>query len=191
MGARILDGRALAAILRADIAVRAARLPFRPGLAVVLVGENPASAVYVRNKDRAAREAGLDAQTIRLPHDVTQAALLAVVHGLNGTAAVDGILVQLPLPPHIEARAVIEAIDPAKDVDGFHPVNVGRLADGAAVLAPCTPLGVMRLLAHAGVALAGCRAVVLGGWWPPTRRRRSPTPAPATWPPCAGRRMCW
>ena len=162
MTARILDGRALAAGLRADVASRAAGLPFRPGLAVVLVGENPASAVYVRNKDRAAREAGLDAQTIRLPAAVTQTALLAVVAGLNADDAVDGILVQLPLPPHIEPRAVIEAIDPAKDVDGFHPTNAGRLADGTAVLAPCTPLGVMRLLGHAGVALAGCRAVVLG-----------------------------
>ena len=129
---------------------------------MVLVGENPASAVYVRNKDRAAREAGLDARTVRLPAGVTQAALLAVVAGLNGDPAIDGILVQLPLPPHIEARAVIEAIDPAKDADGFHPANVGRLADGTASLAPCTPLGVMRLLAHAGVALAGCRAIVLG-----------------------------
>ncbi len=162
MTARILDGRTLAATLRADVAARAAGLPFRPGLAVVLVGENPASAVYVRNKDRAAREAGLDARTVRLPADVTQAALLAVVAALNDDDAVDGILVQLPLPAHIEAGAVIEAIDPARDVDGFHPANVGRLADGTAMLAPCTPLGVMRLLAHAGVALSGCRAIVLG-----------------------------
>ncbi len=139
-----------------------AGLPYRPGLVVVLVGDHPASAVYVRNKDRAAREAGLDARTIRLPADTGEAALLALVGELNADPAVDGILVQLPLPTHVPPRAVIEAIDPAKDVDGFHPLNVGRLSDGLAVLAPCTPRGVMKLLAHAGVALAGARAVVLG-----------------------------
>ena len=162
MTARILDGKQLAAILRAEVAARVAGLGYRPGLAVVLVGENPASAVYVRNKDRAAREAGLDARTIRLPANTTQTALLAVVAGLNSDPAVDGILVQLPLPAQISAQAVIEAIDPAKDVDGFHPLNVGLLASGAAVLAPCTPRGVMKLLAASGVVLAGCRAVVLG-----------------------------
>ncbi len=162
MTARILDGRALAAELRAAIARRTAALAYRPGLAVVLVGENPASAVYVRSKDHAAREAGLDARTIRLPADTTQAALLAVVAGLNADASVDGILVQLPLPAHVLPRAVLEAIDPAKDVDGFHPLNAGRLADGQDVLAPCTPRGVMKLLAHASVVLAGAQAIVLG-----------------------------
>ncbi len=160
--ARILDGRALAAALRAEIAARTGQLAYRPGLAVVLVGDNPASAVYVRSKDRAAREAGLDAHTIRLPAGTTQAALLDVVAGLNTDPAVDAILVQLPLPPHVESRAVLEAIDPAKDVDGFHPLNAGRLADGQDVLTPCTPRAVMKLLAAAGVALSGARAIVLG-----------------------------
>ncbi len=162
MTARILDGRALAAALRADVAARAASLAYRPKLAVVLVGDNPASAVYVSAKDRAAREARLDAQTIRLPAETTQAALTDVVGALNADPHVDGILVQLPLPPHVESRAVLEAIDPAKDVDGFHPINAGRLADGQDVLTPCTPRAVMKLLAAAGAALSGARAVVIG-----------------------------
>jgi len=162
MTAKILDGRALAASLRAEILARANTLSYRPGLAVVLVGEDPASTVYVRSKDRAAREAGLDARTIRLPADTAQSALLAVVQQLNEDPSVDGILVQLPLPPHIAARAVIEAIDPAKDVDGFHPLNVGRLQDNLAVLAPCTPRGCMKLLELSGVNLSGARAIVLG-----------------------------
>ena len=160
--ARLIDGKAVAAALRADVAARVATLGFAPGLAVVLVGEDAASTVYVRNKDRAATSAGIAAQTIRLPAETDQATLLAVVARLNADPAVDGILVQLPLPPQISARAVIEAIDPAKDVDGFHPINVGRLHDGTATLVPCTPLGVMKLLAHAGVALRGARVVVLG-----------------------------
>ncbi len=160
MSAVVIDGKAVAAALRADVAARVVAAGIRPGLAVVLVGDDPASAVYVRNKDRAAQEAGLLAQTIRLPADTTQADLLAVVARLNADGAVDGILVQMPLPPGLDARAVIEAIDPAKDVDGFHPVNVGRLQDGLDVLAPCTPSGVMRLLA--GTPLRGARALVLG-----------------------------
>ncbi len=139
-----------------------ARLAYRPGLAVVLVGEDPASAVYVRAKDRAASAAGIAAQTRRLPAGTAEADLLAVIAGLNADPAVDGILVQLPLPPQIRARAVIEAIDPAKDVDGFHPINVGRLHDGVATLVPCTPLGVMKLLAAAEIPLRGARALVLG-----------------------------
>ncbi len=162
MAAHILDGKSLAAALRAEVAARVSGLPRAPGLAVVLVGDDPASAVYVRNKDRAAREAGLQARTIRLSAETTQATLLDVVAGLNADPLVDGILVQMPLPPQIDARTVIEAVDPTKDVDGFHPLNVGRLADGSALLAPCTPRGVMKLLAHAGVALRGARAIVLG-----------------------------
>ena len=160
--ARIIDGKAVAAALRAEVAARTAAVGYRPGLAVVLVGDDPASAVYVRNKDRAAGAAGIAAQTLRLPATVAEAELLALIARLNADAAVDGVLVQLPLPAQIRARAVIEAIDPAKDVDGFHPVNVGRLHDGVATLVPCTPLGVMKLLAAAGVVLRGARALVLG-----------------------------
>jgi len=160
--ARVIDGKAVAAALRTQVAERVARLPFRPSLAVVLVGDQPASAVYVRNKNRSAEMAGLVAQTIRLSASASQAELLAVVARLNTDPDVDGILVQLPLPPQIAQRDVIEAIDPAKDVDGFHPLNVGRLSDGLPTLVPCTPLGVMRLLADAGIALAGARALVLG-----------------------------
>ena len=162
MTARVIDGKAVAAALRASVAARVAAAGFTPGLAVVLVGDDPASAVYVRTKDRAAREAGIEARTIRLPADTPQAALLDHIAALNADPAVDGILVQLPLPRGIDPQAVIEAIDPAKDVDGFHPVNVGHLADGRPSLTPCTPLGVMKLLAAAGVATAGARAVVLG-----------------------------
>ncbi len=162
MAATIIQGTAIAAALRAEIAYRVQALGYQPSLAVVLVGEDPASAVYVRNKDRAAQGAGLRAETIRLPADTSEAALLTVIHRLNADPAIDGILVQLPLPPHLAARSVIEAIDPAKDVDGFHPINVGRLQDGQAVLAPCTPRGVMKLLVSAGIELRGARALVLG-----------------------------
>lgn len=162
MTALRLDGKAVAAQLRAELAARVATLGFRPGLTVVLVGDNPASAVYVRSKDRAAREAGFGAATIRLPAETSQAALLTTIAGLNADPDVDGILIQLPLPAHIQTNAVLEAVDPAKDVDGFHPVNVGLLSEGRAVLAPCTPRGVMKLLAAAGVSLTGARALVLG-----------------------------
>lgn len=162
MAATIIQGTAIAAALRAEIAYRVQALGYQPSLAVVMVGEDPASAVYVRNKDRAAQGAGLRAETIRLPADTSEAALLTVIHRLNTDPAIDGILVQLPLPPHLAARSVIEAIDPAKDVDGFHPINVGRLQDGQAVLAPCTPRGVMKLLVSAGIELRGARALVLG-----------------------------
>ncbi|HYF06016.1 MAG TPA: tetrahydrofolate dehydrogenase/cyclohydrolase catalytic domain-containing protein [Acetobacteraceae bacterium] len=161
--ARILDGKAAAAALRAALARRVAVLPFRPALRVVRVGEDPASVVYVRTKDRAARAAGFDSETIVLPANASEAALLATVAQLNADPAVDGILVQLPLPPQIRASSVIEAIDPAKDVDGFHPVNAGRLAAGRTDgLIPCTPKGVMHLLRGAGATLAGARAIVLG-----------------------------
>lgn len=162
MVARLIDGKAVAAELRAAVAGRVAALPVRPGLAVVLVGEDPASTVYVRNKDRAASAAGLHARTIRLPADTDEATVLATIAALNADDAVDGILVQLPLPPGIRPRAVIEAIDPAKDVDGLHPVNVALLANGLPGLQPCTPRGVMKLLAAAGTGLRGARAVVLG-----------------------------
>jgi methylenetetrahydrofolate dehydrogenase (NADP+) / methenyltetrahydrofolate cyclohydrolase len=157
-----IDGESVAAALRADVATRVSRLSYAPGLAVVLVGDDPASAVYVRNKDRAAGQAGIAARTIRLPAATSQADLLDLVAGLNADSATDGILVQLPLPKHIDPLAIIDAIDPAKDVDGLHPANAGRLQQGRASLVPCTPLGVMKLLAHAGVAPRGMRALVLG-----------------------------
>ena len=162
MTARIIDGKAVAEGLRATLALRIPGLSFRPGLRVVRVGEDPASGVYVRNKDRAAAAAGFDSATIHLPAETNQTALLAQVAALNADPAVDGILVQLPLPPQIDALAVIAAIDPAKDADGFHPINAGRLANGQPGLVPCTPKGVMHLLRAAGVPLAGARAVVLG-----------------------------
>jgi methylenetetrahydrofolate dehydrogenase (NADP+)/methenyltetrahydrofolate cyclohydrolase len=162
MTARLLDGKALAADLRAEIAARAASLSYRPGLAVVLVGDDPASGVYVRNKDRAAQQVGFTARTLRLAATTPQPELLSVIASLNDDPDIDGILVQLPLPPHIDTAAVLQAVDPAKDVDGFHPINVGRLAAGNALLAPCTPRGVMKLLAAAGVSLSGTRALVLG-----------------------------
>ena len=162
MTARILDGKALAARLRAGLAERIAGLAFKPGLRVVRVGDDPASGVYVRNKDRAAAEAGFDSATLHLPESTTEAALLAEIARLNADPAVHGILVQLPLPAHIRAEAAIAAVDPAKDVDGFHPLNAGRLAAGEPGLVPCTPRGVMHLLAESGVALRGARALVLG-----------------------------
>lgn len=162
MTARLIDGRAVAAELRATVAARVLSLPYRPGLAVVLVGDDPASMTYVRNKDKAAAQAGIDARTLRLPASTGQAALLERIDALNADPAVDGILVQLPLPPHIDAAAIIEAVDPAKDVDGFHPVNVGRLGSGRPGLVPCTPLGVMRLLEYEKATISGARALVLG-----------------------------
>jgi methylenetetrahydrofolate dehydrogenase (NADP+)/methenyltetrahydrofolate cyclohydrolase len=162
MTARIIDGKAIAAALRETIATRIAALPYRPGLAVILVGEDAASTVYVRNKDRAAKAAGLNASTIRLPAETSQASLLATIQSLNDDPDIDGILVQLPLPPHITTDAIIRAIDPAKDVDGFHPDNVAALALGAPSLVPCTPSGVMQLLHAAGTNISGARAVVLG-----------------------------
>ena len=160
MAALILDGKALAAQVRAEVAARVAARPRSPGLAVVLVGEDPASAVYVRSKDRAARQAGIAARTVRLPATTTEAALLAEIRALNDDRLVDGILVQLPLPKGLRTDAVLDAIDPAKDVDGLTPTNAGLLASGRQGLVPCTPKGIMRLLAQ--TPLAGARAVVLG-----------------------------
>lgn len=162
MTARLIDGKSLAATLRDQVAANVAAAGFTPGLAVVLLGQDAASSVYVRTKDRAAREAGIDARTIRLPAETPQSDLLTTIQALNDDPTVDGILVQLPLPPGIDAQAVIETIDPAKDVDGFHPVNVGHLADGRPGLVPCTPLGVMKLLRTANVELTGARTVILG-----------------------------
>jgi methylenetetrahydrofolate dehydrogenase (NADP+)/methenyltetrahydrofolate cyclohydrolase len=162
MSARIIDGKGIAAALRARLAEQIVALGFRPGLVVVLVGDDPASSVYVRAKDRSASGAGIDVRTIRLPSDTQEAVLLAEIARLNADPAVDGILVQLPLPPQIRTDAVLEAVDPVKDVDGFHPLNVGRLAAGSPYLVPCTPLGIMHLLEAAEVTLAGARALVIG-----------------------------
>jgi methylenetetrahydrofolate dehydrogenase (NADP+)/methenyltetrahydrofolate cyclohydrolase len=162
MTAQIIDGRAVAAALREAVAARASALPYRPGLAVVLVGDDPASRVYVRNKDKAALQAGLHARTIALPAETSQAALLALIDTLNRDPQTDGILVQLPLPAHISSETVLRAIDPAKDVDGFHPDNVAALALGAPRLVPCTPRGIMLLLEHAQIPLRGARALVIG-----------------------------
>ncbi len=161
-GAHIIDGKAVAARLRTKVAETVQALPYRPGLTVILVGEDPASTVYVRNKERAAHEVGFESNTIRLPVDTTQSVLLAYIAQLNEDPGVDGILVQLPLPSHIDAGSIVRAIDPLKDVDGFHPENVAALALGTPRLIPCTPRGILLLLREAEVPLRGSRAIVLG-----------------------------
>ena len=166
MTATIIDGKAFAAGLRARVAERVATFVAQagraPGLAVVLVGEDAASAVYVRNKGKATREAGMVSVEHRLPADVPQDALLDLVDALNADPTIDGILVQLPLPPHIDERVVTTRIDPDKDVDGFHPVNAGRLATGLHGFVPCTPLGCLMLLKDQLGDLSGLDAVVIG-----------------------------
>ncbi|WP_076068822.1 bifunctional methylenetetrahydrofolate dehydrogenase/methenyltetrahydrofolate cyclohydrolase FolD [Sphingomonas montana] len=166
MTARIIDGKAFAATLRdrvaAGVAAFAEQAGRVPGLSVVLVGADPASDVYVRAKGRATHAAGMIGAEHRLPAETTQAALLALVAELNADATVDGILVQLPLPGHIDSAAVIAAIDPDKDVDGFHVVNAGRLAVGADGYVPCTPLGCALLLEDVLGDLSGLDAVVIG-----------------------------
>ena len=162
MTALRLDGVAAAASLRGDIAAAITAAGLRPGLAVVLVGEHPASQIYVRNKGKAAEEVGIASFSHHLPATTSQAELLKLVASLNSDPKVHGILVQLPLPPQIDAQAVINAIDPAKDVDGFHPVNAGRLNLGLPCLVPCTPQGCLILLRQALPKPAGLRALVLG-----------------------------
>lgn len=164
--ARIIDGKATAAALRAEIgrevaAIKAAR-GIVPGLHVVLVGEDPASKVYVASKEKLAVEIGMNSVAHRLPADTTEAQLLAKLAELNADDNVDGILVQLPLPKHINTGRIIDAIDPAKDVDGLHPINAGLLAGGKNGLVPCTPLGSMLLLKQALPSLSGLDAVVIG-----------------------------
>jgi methylenetetrahydrofolate dehydrogenase (NADP+)/methenyltetrahydrofolate cyclohydrolase len=166
MTANVIDGKAFAAGLRARLAevagAFAARAGRKPGLAVVLVGEDAASAVYVRSKEKATVEAGMASFAHRLPADTSEADLLALVAALNADSAVDGILVQLPLPKHIDEARVIAAIDPDKDVDGFHPINAGRLATGLEGFVPCTPLGCLMLLKDRLGDLSGLNAVVIG-----------------------------
>jgi methylenetetrahydrofolate dehydrogenase (NADP+)/methenyltetrahydrofolate cyclohydrolase len=165
MPATLIDGKSLAATVRASqksaINALAAR-GVRPGLAAILAGRDPASRVYVRNKARACEETGVRSEVHEFPDDVTEAALLDRVAQLNADARVHGILVQLPLPRHLDAPRVLAAVSPAKDVDGFHAVNLGALVQGRPGFVPGTPAGVMRLLEHAGVPLAGCRAVIVG-----------------------------
>jgi methylenetetrahydrofolate dehydrogenase (NADP+) / methenyltetrahydrofolate cyclohydrolase len=160
-----IDGKKVAAAVRSEVRDRVARLAGRgvvPGLATVLVGDDPASHVYVGNKERACQEVGMRSLGQRLPAGIRQAELVALVRDLGARTDVHGILVQLPLPPGLDAREVVAAIPPDKDVDGLHPVNQGRLLAGEPGLRPCTPLGVLRLLDEVGVALRGARAVVVG-----------------------------
>ncbi|MDJ0738084.1 MAG: bifunctional methylenetetrahydrofolate dehydrogenase/methenyltetrahydrofolate cyclohydrolase FolD [Gammaproteobacteria bacterium] len=166
MGAQILDGKAIAADLRAQIAslvaARVAEGRRPPGLVVVLVGDNPASQVYVRNKQKACEQVGFASEIVRLSGESTQAELLDLIDDLNARDDVDGILVQLPLPPQIDEDTVTERILPTKDVDGFHPYNVGKLVLRQPTLRPCTPKGVMTMLSRTGIALVGKDAVIVG-----------------------------
>ncbi|AAR34192.1 bifunctional methylenetetrahydrofolate dehydrogenase/methenyltetrahydrofolate cyclohydrolase FolD [Geobacter sulfurreducens] len=163
--ATIIDGKAIAEKIRADLAAQVKELQSRgitPGLATVLVGSDPASEVYVRMKGDACNKLGMHSVKITRPAETTEEELLALINELNNDPAIHGILVQLPLPPQINADRVLEAISPAKDVDGFHPYNVGRLVTGKPTFQPCTPYGVMVMLQEAGVDLAGKEVVVVG-----------------------------
>lgn len=166
MAAKIIDGRAFAAGILAEVTAEVASITAAggqaPGLAVVLVGEDPASQVYVRNKARTTKESGMESFEYRLDAETTEAALLSLIAELNDDAAVHGILVQLPLPKHIDSARVLDAISPDKDVDGFHVINAGRLATGLPGLVPCTPLGCLLMLRAELGDLSGLRAVVLG-----------------------------
>ena len=158
----IMDGKALAKKVRLQVAEQAAALPRQPGLAVILVGDDPASAVYVRNKEKDCQQCGIRSLEYKLSAETSQQALLALIARLNEDPAADGILVQLPLPRHIDSRAVLEAIRPDKDADAFHPENAGRMLTGEPAVWPCTPAGVMELLHEYGLSPAGKRCVVLG-----------------------------
>jgi len=166
MSAKIIDGKALAEKIKSEIRsateALAAAGKRRPGLAVIMVGDAAASEVYVRNKRRSCEQSGIVSSAHDLPATTSEAELLALIHLLNGDMAIDGILVQLPLPSQIRTRPIIDAIDPSKDVDGFHPYNLGRLAQREPLLRSCTPYGVMRLLESTGAKIAGMEAVVVG-----------------------------
>jgi methylenetetrahydrofolate dehydrogenase (NADP+)/methenyltetrahydrofolate cyclohydrolase len=165
MSAEVLNGVLVAEAIKQGVAARVRELAergVRPGLAVVLVGENPASKVYVGSKVKTCQALGLFSEKIELPVETTTGQLLELVHQLNRRDDIDGILVQLPLPPQIETREILEAIDPAKDVDGFHAINVGRMVRGEEALVPCTPAGVIEMLDHYRIPLAGANAVVIG-----------------------------
>ena len=166
--ARVLDGVALAAQIKTEVGgevAAAVAAGYRPGLAVVLVGEVPASQIYVRSKVKTCAELGIFSEMITPPESVTTAELLEIVAALNAREDIDGILIQLPLPGHVDTQQLLEAVDPAKDVDGFHPVNAGRLLAGTGgddLLAPCTPAGIMQILKRSGIMIAGANAVVVG-----------------------------
>jgi methylenetetrahydrofolate dehydrogenase (NADP+)/methenyltetrahydrofolate cyclohydrolase len=162
MPAKILDGKILAQKTKERVACEAKELSSKPGLAVILVGDNPASRVYVTSKRKDCEECGFYSEEYTLPTDAQPQQLLELIDVLNGRSEIDGILVQLPLPPQFDERAVLMAIDPAKDVDCFHPVNVGRLMTGDTCFLPCTPAGVMALLEEGGIDPAGKHCVVLG-----------------------------
>jgi methylenetetrahydrofolate dehydrogenase (NADP+) / methenyltetrahydrofolate cyclohydrolase len=166
MTARVLDGAAIAQTIRTEVAAQVAKLSAqgqKPGLAAVLVGEDPASAVYVRSKGKACEEAGMHSVTLRLPATTTEAELLETVDRLNADQQIHGILVQLPLPKHINSERVLRRIDPTKDVDGFHPVNVGKLVVGdRTAFRPATPYGVQQMLIRSGIETRGAHAVIVG-----------------------------
>ncbi|AUW95428.1 bifunctional methylenetetrahydrofolate dehydrogenase/methenyltetrahydrofolate cyclohydrolase [Sulfobacillus thermotolerans] len=164
--AQLLDGKATADQIRAELAVKVgehyARTGRRPGLAVVMVGDDPASAVYVRNKHRASTQAGMDSRQVLLPASATTGQVLEMIEMLNQDPSIHGILLQLPVPPHIDAQVIIKHLDPRKDVDGLTPTNMGRLMTGQPGLRPCTPLGIMELLSRYHVPIAGKKAVIVG-----------------------------
>lgn len=160
--AKIIDGKAISAQIRSEIRDEITESGIKPGLAVILVGDDPASAVYVRNKKKACEEVGIYSESYELPAVTTQDELLALIDNLNKKTEIHGILVQLPLPEQIDENAVILAIDPAKDVDAFHPYNVGRIMTGDYAYLPCTPAGVMMLLERSGISISGKKCVVVG-----------------------------
>lgn len=162
MSARVLDGKALAASIRAAVKERIAAARVRPGLAVILAGDDPASRVYVRNKTRACEEAGVHSLQIDYPADVSQEELLARIRALNADPAIHAILVQLPLPKHLDAARILQAVAPEKDADGFHESNLGALVAGRPRFVPCTPAGIVRMLDAARIPIAGRHAVIIG-----------------------------
>ncbi len=158
----VLDGIAIAAEIKSEVAAEVAALSFKPGLAVILVGNVAASEIYVRSKVKTCGELGIYSEMMTPPESVTTEEMLAMVADLNGREDIDGILIQLPLPAHVDTKRLLEAVSPEKDVDGFHPVNVGRLQSGQPGLQPCTPAGVMEMLRRRGIEVAGKSAVVIG-----------------------------
>ena len=162
MSAQVLDGKMVAATVKAEVALAVSGLDYRPGLATVLVGDDPASHSYVRGKRRDAEEVGITSFHHELPSTTSQQEVADLVDALNADDAVYGILVQLPLPPGLDSEAIVERIDPAKDVDGLHPFNLGQLVLGNTGLRPCTPSGVLRILDHYNIPTSGAKVVVVG-----------------------------